>query len=172
MGRAYIFTFRKHGKYMGNSHEYCKKGVVPQLEKLQNIETKTIKWWVKELKEKGKIHISDPSKLPKEAEPERKSLKEQNIKSIICFPFYHNREMIGFVGLDNVSEASAWRDKNIEYLNIATNIISKAIEKENSNRQISRMNSTLRATLESTDDGVVVMKKDGSILNYNKIFAK
>ena len=169
--RAYIFLLRNNGKFMDNTHEYCKKGISREIESLQNIKTKDVKWWISELKKNGNIHIEDVTKLPKTAKVERQSLEEQNIKSVICLPFYFNKEMIGFVGLDNVLEASTWDNENIEYLNIATNIISKAIEKENSNIHMSQMNSTLQATLESTDDGIVVIKKDGTILNNNKIFS-
>lgn len=170
--RSYIFLFNDNLQRMDNTHEFCKNTVSPVIDDLQNLDTSEIQWWMKKLKANKIINISDSSNLPKKAKPEQESLKKQDIKSILCYPFFINKKLIGFVGLDNVTEAQKWDKLTIEYLNIATKIIKKAFEKENYKKTISEINSTLQATLEAANAGLVVIKKDGKIINYNKKFIK
>jgi len=170
--RSYVFLFKDNLRRMDNTHEFCKSTVSPVIEDLQNLETSEIQWWMKKLKANKIINIPDSSKLSKKAKPEQDSLKEQGIKSILCIPFFINNKLIGFVGLDNVTKAQKWDRLTIEYLNIATKIIKKAYEKENYKKTISEINSTLQATLEAANAGLIVIKKDGKIINYNKKFIK
>jgi len=170
--RTYVFLFKENLKYMDNTHEFCKGTVPPVIKSLQNLETSKIQWWMKKLKSNKIINISDAKNLPKKATPEQVSLKSQGIKSILCHPFFINNKLIGFVGLDNVTEAQKWDKLTIEYLDIATKIIKKAFEKENYKKTISEINSTLQATLEAANAGVVVIKKDGTIINHNNKFIK
>ena len=170
--RTYIFLFKENLKYMDNTHEYCKYTVSPEIDNLQNLETSTIQWWMKKLQKNKMINISDVKKMPKSAKAEHDSLIEQNIKSILCYPFFIKDTLVGFVGLDNITKAEKWDKLTIEYLDIATKIIAQVFEKENYQKTISEMYSTLQATLESSNSGIVVMKKNGTILNYNKKFIK
>ena len=170
--RSYIFLFSKNKKKMTNTHEYCQKGIASEIENLQYLDTSNIKWWMNELKNQRIINIPNIKKFPKEAKVEKDSLKNQGIKSIICFPFFRKKELIGFVGLDNIKDSKSWDKLSIEYLDIATKIIAKVFEKEKYKQKISEMNSTLQATLESSADAIVVIKKDGTILNHNENFIK
>mgnify|MGYP005993272405 FL=1 len=170
--RSYVFLFKNNLTLMDNTHEYCQKNVEPEIQNLQNQETAHIRWWMKNLRLKKIINISDVYKLPKKAKAEQNSLIEQGIKSILCYPFFIKGELIGFIGLDNVRKAKKWNSLTIDYLNIGAKVIKKAFEKEGYKEIISEMNSTLQATLELSNAGVVVIKKDGTIINHNKKFIK
>ena len=170
--RTYVFLFKDNLNYMDNTHEFCKASISPEIDNLQNLDTSEIQWWMNKLKLHKIINIADATKFSKKAKPEQKSLKAQGIKSILCHPFFIKNKLIGFVGLDNVTKAEKWDKYSIEYLDIATRIITKAFEKEDYKKTIAEINSTLQATLESSNAGVVVIKKDGSIINYNEKFIR
>jgi len=170
--RSYVFLFKNNLELMDNTHEYCKQNALSEIKNLQNQKTSNIKWWMKTLKEKKVINITDSTKLPKKAKNEQVSLIEQGIKSILCYPFFIKGKLVGFVGLDNVRKVEKWNKITVEYLNVATKMIKKAFEKEAYKKTISEINSTLQATLELSNAGVVVIKKDGTIINYNKKFTK
>ena len=127
---------------------------------------------MEKLKANKVINISNANNLPKKAKPEQESLKKQGVKSILCYPFFINSQLIGFVGLDNVIESQKWDKLTVEYLKIVTKIIKKTFEKEKYKKTILEINSTLQATLEAVNAGFVVIKKDGKIINYNKKFIK
>jgi diguanylate cyclase (GGDEF)-like protein/PAS domain S-box-containing protein len=170
--RSYLFLFKNDLEQMSNTHEYCNQNIIAEIKNLQNIDTSSIQWWMRKLKTKKTINISNINQLPKKAKEEKKSLKAQGIKSILCYPFFINGKLVGFVGLDNVKQADKWTKLTIEYLSISTKIIKKVFEKEHYKNTISEIDSTLQATLELSNAGFVVIKKDGTILNHNSKFKR
>ncbi len=168
--RAYIFLFKDDKRFMDNTHEYCANGVEPAIDQMQDIHTHNIDWWLNELKEKKVIDIPDTSKLPTHAGIEKETLESQDIKALICYPFFLYDELIGFIGLDNTKRAEEWSKRSKSYLFIASNILGKALEKEEFNKKLTQTNSTLQATLESSEDAIIVVKNTGEVINYNKNF--
>lgn len=168
--RTYIFTLSKKQSLMTNEYEYCKKGIPSEQENFKNISTEPIQWWMSELNHKGIIKISDVSIMPQAAKFEQEDLERQQIKSILCFSLTIKGELIGFIGLDDLQNSRIWKRKTIELLKLSSKIVSSAFEKKLQKQKLSRINSALEATLESTKDGIVVIKQDGEILNYNQNF--
>jgi len=80
------------------------------------------------VKQGGTINISDISRIPPEAEAEKKILESQDIKSILVLPVRGNKRQEGFIGFDNVREAKYWKDEDISILTITAATIGKAIE--------------------------------------------
>ncbi len=170
--RTYIFTFSKNQTIMHNCYEYSKKGVPQEIQNYQGISTLPIKWWMNSLKKEGLINISNIDSMPEDAVYEQEDLKRQKIKSILCFSLVVKGELIGFIGLDDIKNERTWKNKTINILKLSSEIISNAFEKKLQQNKLLRINSALEATLESTKDGIIVIKKDGEILNYNKNFLK
>ena len=75
--RAYLFALRDEQRMMDNTHEWCSEGVEPQKENLQGLPSDMLPWWMSRILKNELIHITDVSKLPKEATAERKLLEEQ-----------------------------------------------------------------------------------------------
>ncbi len=170
--RTYIFTFRKNQTIMNNCYEYCKEGIPQEIQNYQNVPTQPIVWWMNTLKNEGYINISNIDEMPVEAHFEQEDLKRQKIKSILCFPLIIKDEMIGFIGLDDIKDERTWKNKTINILKLSSEIISSAFEKKLQQNSLTSVNSALEATLESTKDGILVINKEGEIINYNKNFLK
>jgi PAS domain S-box-containing protein len=128
--RAYLFLMRKDEKTMDNTHEWCAKGVKPQIKNLQNCPVNAFPWWMKKLGKKEIIHIPDISKMPKEAKAEKKILEAQNIKSLLVLPINSRKELIGFIGFDNTKEAKPWRKADIILLSSVAKIIGMSLDTE------------------------------------------
>jgi PAS domain S-box-containing protein len=126
--RAYLFLIRKDEKTMDNTHEWCAKGVKPQIKNLQNCPVNAFPWWMKKLGKKEIIHIPDISKMPKGAKAEKKILEAQNIKSLLVLPVNSRKELIGFIGFDNIKEAKPWRKEDIILLRSVAKIIGMSLD--------------------------------------------
>jgi diguanylate cyclase (GGDEF)-like protein/PAS domain S-box-containing protein len=170
--RTYIFTFSKKQTLMNNDYEYCKKGVSSQIDYFQNISTKPIVWWMKTLNEKGVINISDTHIMPKEAAFEQSDLQRQEIRSTLCFAITVKGKIIGFIGIDDIEKPRIWNEKTIHMLKLSSEIVASAFEKNIEKQRVSKLNSILQATLESTKNGIVVIENNGKIINYNQRFLK
>lgn len=85
-----------------NSYEYAAKGVSREIENLNEVPIQIIASWIKKFEREGSFYISNLD-LEKDREDERayECLKAQNINSLLAVPLIRNREIIGFIGVDN-----------------------------------------------------------------------
>ena len=128
--RVYIFLIRPDGLLMDNTHEWCAKGVSPQINNLQNCRLADFPWWMQKLKRLETIKIDDVEKMPAEASAENEILKAQNIKSLTVVPLVSGAYLHGFMGFDSVKEKKDWHGSLIKLLKISGEIIINAMERK------------------------------------------
>lgn len=134
--RAYLVLFHGDGKTMDSTHEWCQKGVKPEIDNLKNLPSETFPWWMKKLKKGKTIQIEDVSKLPEVAKEERKLLKSQGIKSLLVLPLAVGGKLTGFIGLDNVMHTGKWDEDDVMLLRISSEIIGNALERKGAEYKI------------------------------------
>ncbi len=125
--RSYIFLFFNGLSRMVNTHEWCNKGIEPQIDMLQNLDSKEFTWWVKKITNNETIHIKNVDNLPKEATNEKKILKAQGIQSLVVVPLSFKTEIIGFMGFDSVRKRMTFLEDAIKMLKVAASIFTNAI---------------------------------------------
>ncbi|MBS3772037.1 MAG: PAS domain S-box protein [Bacteroidales bacterium] len=134
--RAYLFLFSKDGELMSNTHEWCAKGVTPEIDNLQNLPCNELPWLMDKLRKGETIHIKDVSNMPEEAKAEKKIFEAQNIKSLLVLPVYIENELKGFIGFDNVSKTGDWHKSDIKLLQISSQIIVNALKRKRAEKQL------------------------------------
>ncbi|MFW6001271.1 MAG: PAS domain S-box protein [Halanaerobium sp.] len=127
--RSYIFKFSDKKKIMSNTHEWCRTGVEPERERLQNLTSDNFPWWMEKLSKNQNIIIEDVDSLGKEAAAEQKILQEQGVKSVVVTPMLIENELFGFFGFDSVKKRREYSKNEIRLLKIFTNYISNAFSK-------------------------------------------
>ena len=100
--RTYIFEIDEERQIVHNSYEYAAKGVSKEIENLNQVPIQIIASWIKKFEREGSFYISNLD-LEKDREDERayECLKAQNVNSLLAVPLIRNREIIGFIGVDN-----------------------------------------------------------------------
>jgi PAS domain-containing protein len=98
--RAYIFLINQQGS-LDNIYEWCRDGVEPQIENLQDMDIHSIDRWMPYFKQNKAIVTPDIEKIRESRPEEYRLLKEQDIRSTTEAPLYNEDQLIGFVGLDN-----------------------------------------------------------------------
>lgn len=101
--RAYIFEFVDGGKLLDNTYEWCKKGVVPQIDNLQQVPSSSVDRWMVEFERVGEFYITSMGKEVSKDSIEYEVLEPQGIESLMAAPMRHNDKIIGFIGVDNPS---------------------------------------------------------------------
>lgn len=97
--RAYVFKF--HGEYYSNIAEWCKEGVTPEIDNLQNIPLDDYKEWLEELEKNKKVIINDVEELKDTVPLGYELLSKQNIRNLVWVPLIKDGKVIGSFGLDN-----------------------------------------------------------------------
>lgn len=97
--RSYVFLF--HGDYYSNIAEWCKEGIEPQINNLQNIPLGDYKTWLSELEQHRKVVINDIEEIKDTFPTGYELLVHQGIRNLVWVPLIKNGNVSGSIGLDN-----------------------------------------------------------------------
>jgi len=170
--RAYLVLLREHGTVMDNTHEWCAKGVSPQIENLRKLPSDMYPWWIKKIQNSESIHITDISKLPPEAKAEREVLEKQDIKSVLILPVFRGDKPAGFMGFDNVLETGEWTEEDIMLLNTASQIVGRTLELQRMHGALKMEEMKYRDFFNTSQDAVFITSKEGKLLDFNNSFVR
>lgn len=165
--RAYLFLLRPDGRHIDNTHEWCRDGVSPQIDNLQNVPCEMFPWWVEKMRRDEAIHVGDVADMPAEAAAERELVESQDIRSFIRLPVKMGTEWTGFIGLDNVSDAKEWSEDALLVLRMSADVIGNALERKRADEAIAESETNYRTLVEASPDGIIVTDAKGYIQDCN-----
>jgi signal transduction histidine kinase len=154
--RSYVFLFYENGLKMVNTHEWCRVGIEPQIEKLKDLSTDIFPWWVEKLKRKEHINIHRVDDLPPEADAEKEILKSQDIQSIVVVPIEYRDDLIGFVGFDSVKKEKLWLEEDILLLKTIADVFVNAMKRKQAEEVLKFEREQLLSIFEGSDEIIYV----------------
>jgi PAS domain S-box-containing protein len=127
VSRVYIFENNQEGTSSSNTFEWCNKGIEPMISRMQNVPFSAVPGVKKELTgSKNHFFSGNFSTLNPKT---RKFLESQNIKSILVYPLYVEKQFHGFIGFDECVRERDWNNGMKDLLRSIASIISNFIEK-------------------------------------------
>ncbi|MEE8358257.1 MAG: DUF835 domain-containing protein [Candidatus Hydrothermarchaeales archaeon] len=165
--RAYMFLFHKDKTTMGNTHEWCAKGVSPQIHDLQNLPSTMFPLLTAKLQKGEVIHIRDVSKMPPEAKTEMEKLGTMDIKSLLILPLCVGGELAGFIGFDNIIKTGRWSFESLALLRISSEIIGSALERKKVEGEIKQLKEFNEKIVQGLQEGVLMEDSAGQIIFAN-----
>ena len=168
--RAYLFLFKDDYSLMDNAHEWCAKGVEPEIDNLRDEATKPFKWWLEQCMQLKPIVIENINELPKRARNEKLSLQKQHIKSLMVYQVLSKGSLIGFVGIDMVKNSIKWSSTHHSFVKITAEAISTAFDKKADNEKLIDAYDDISLTLNSASNGILVINEKGNVTLYNENF--
>ena len=100
--RVYIFELMSEKQdYYSNTFEWCREGIVPQIDNLIRISADSMPVWHEKFLRGETIIIHDLEKICETMPLEYDILKVQDIHSLLVLPLFANTQLSGFIGLDN-----------------------------------------------------------------------
>ena len=99
--RIYIFEDCKERHCTDNTYEWCAQGVIPEIDRLQNVDMDVIKWWYDTFSKGESIIITDIEDIKEEHRASYDMLKAQNVRNVVVCPLRYKDEISGFFGVDN-----------------------------------------------------------------------
>ena len=112
--RAYFFSYSPVFDTVSNEYEWCRDGVSPQIDELQNVPFDVFPNWKQAHLNKNPYIIDDVASS--EDESEREALLPQGIKSLISMPIFNNEEYKGFIGVDFVEANRNFTSREVYYM--------------------------------------------------------
>ena len=99
--RIYVFEDCKERHGTDNTYEWCAQGVIPEIDRLQNVDMDVIKWWYDTFSKGESIIITDIEDIKEEHRASYDMLKAQNVRNVVVCPLRYKDEISGFFGVDN-----------------------------------------------------------------------
>ena len=98
--RCYIFELKSNNLFLDNTYEWCKEGIEPMINVLQNVPAEVCDGWFKEFERQGAFFMDA---LDSEGNtPETVAILEmQGIQSLVTAPLMNEDKLVGFIGVDN-----------------------------------------------------------------------
>ena len=103
--RTYIFEIYRD-ETASNTYEWCKKGINPQKNILQNQPVSDVAYWMTKFREKESVIIKDLEDICTMYPSTYSLLHPQGITSLIAVPIYDGDSLKGFIGMDNPYEGT------------------------------------------------------------------
>ncbi|MFH0909341.1 MAG: ATP-binding protein [bacterium] len=102
-------------------------------------------------------------------------LKPQGIGAMMDVPFRHRGRVVGVLCHAHAGVAREWTYDEQEFAGALAKLISLALESEDRRKaeaEMARLLSLQMATLEATEDGILVVDTQGRIVSYNTRFVE
>ena len=99
--RVYVFETIGSGECFCNTYEYCREGVTPQINALNNVLAGDMPFWYKEFSNGKSVVVDHVEDIRLSMPHEYALLKAQDISSVIALPIYRAPVLYGFLGVDN-----------------------------------------------------------------------
>ncbi|MHC6645161.1 sensor domain-containing diguanylate cyclase [Alteromonas sp. HB246098] len=136
--RCYLFEFNDDGVLMSNTHEWVAAGVIPYINKLQNIPIDTMPFFMSHITN-GLFKVDDVSALPESASLEKTSFEEQRIFSLLCVRIMVDGTMYGFIGCDIIGAPYSWKAFDIEYLRRIGEMLGNTLQNLHNRKALQKM---------------------------------
>lgn len=134
--RCYIFE-TSVGKVFSNTYEWCAPNVAPQQQALQNIEAGVLARWLAVFRQGQNVVIEDLEAVRQISPAEYDVLRQQDIHSLIVAPLLVEREVIGFLGLDNPAHI----ESDLSLLESLAYFVSSVLEKDRIQNKLFRLSN-------------------------------
>jgi len=165
--RAYIFELSEDGSSMNNTYEWCSEGTNPEIENLQDLPVSIFPMWMKSLLNKENILIPSVKDLPESWSTEREILEPQGIQSLVVIPILNYNQLIGFVGLDSVSNIRKYNDSEINNLKLWSNMLAGILTKQHIDEKLIQTRKNYETFFKTINDFLFVLDEQGNIIHTN-----
>jgi signal transduction histidine kinase/GAF domain-containing protein len=172
MDQAYVFQMDEDELAASNSHEWCAKGITPQIGSLQHVSLDAIPWWMEQLAARRPLVITDINALPPEAASEKRILAAQDIVSAVAAPLDYRGKMIGFVGFDAVRCRRNWSGSLQDQVALLGQILSHAIARQRTEQALAARERVLDSFLNAISEPAFLVDEQLHFVVANEAIAQ
>lgn len=112
------------------THEFCKKGIMPQIEELKTIGLHKYQYWVDHTK-KGEAVWIDGYLEAEDAKEERSALRRYKIKALLTIPFFEEKQVAGVIAFESSIRPHQWKDQDLHFLKVIAHMVNDARQRYN-----------------------------------------
>ncbi len=127
---GYAILLSENGTSIDNGHEWCAKGIDPQMAKFRGLELKDFPLLAERIGKSESFHIPSIAQLPLEVKADDGLLQLLGIQCLIVVPMVSGKAVIGLLGFDSVREERSWSDDTVALIKIVEEMFVNALERK------------------------------------------
>ena len=170
--RAFVYMLSAGGGTMECTHAWRGRGVHSHKGSGSDIPVANIAWTVGRLSKLEVIHVPGVDSLPDDAGQEARRFRRLGIKSTIAVPLVFEGSLKGFFSLDSLRKEKQWTEEDTAILRNVAAIFVNALERKRSDEKLRQSEALERALLNSSEDPMILMELDGTVIAANDITAR
>ena len=158
--RITVHEFSGAGADLRPTHSWRAEGNQPVQAVVQ---ASQVPWWTSHLLRGETVLTSDLDALPEEASAEREYLRKLGVISVATVPLRAGDEFFGSISFLTTKRRVVWPEELVQRLKIVAEIFSNALMRARAEKARFRH----AAIVESSDDAIISMDLEGTILSWN-----
>ncbi|MDO5574768.1 MAG: EAL domain-containing protein [bacterium] len=149
--RGYVVELDYENHVSSNTYESCADGVSSEMGGLRNIPFLYTDSWLKTLENKKYLIIEDVEQLSEDEINLQLMLTNQGIHSLVLVALFRDRELFGFIGVDNPSKAT----KQIRQMTALADYIAILLTRRDLTGRIERDHHSMELLVKDMPGGLV-----------------
>ncbi len=165
--RVYVFHYLNENMLASNLFEWCREGIEPMIDNLQNVDMGPMVNWHKMLHEHRPIIITDTLAPPEGLEKEASDLRHQDIKSLLVCGIWIGGALYGFIGVDHVRYKKDFSDCEVHTVNGIARMYQLAYDRARQRMQLEDSVSLQRQIVDNILLPITILDLDYTVLAAN-----
>jgi PAS domain S-box-containing protein len=170
--RSYVLLFDKNNENLERTHEWCAIGIESQSDQYRTVSARAFPWLIVKLRKQQVVQCTAIDDLPAEAKAEKKSFKEQKIRSLINVPVIYGGSLRGVIGLESILSEKTWSRDTATLLKMAGEIFSSAFARKRVEEELAYERDLLHTLMDNLPDTIYFKDTESKFTRINKAQAK
>jgi len=171
--RAYAVMVNEDGMILDESYEWCLKGISPFLQYIKKKHlSRAFPWFWASLQKGQDIIVPSVDTVVKDDIKEKRYFFSQDTKSFVIVPIMGSQAIIGFIGLDIVTQNKSWPEDIIDILHTTSEIMSGVWRNYKYTLEIKRKNENKRILLNNIPVQIWFLTDKDTYGAVNKVHAE
>lgn len=128
--RSYVIRFDFQAGTIRNTHEWCREGIEPQIDNLQDVPIEGFSWIIDQLVNLQVVNIPKVAELPSEAKEAKDEFEAEGIQSLLLVPLVSEAKCLGTVGFDFVKQKEWCTESEIRLLKMLGATLSNILDRK------------------------------------------
>ncbi|MBN2162395.1 MAG: DUF3365 domain-containing protein [Pontiellaceae bacterium] len=151
--RVSVFQFQENNTHYDITHEWHRNGHQSPGDLYKNLSAEKYRWLIHKLQRGELVMESSTERLPEDARELRELLEMAGVKSFMAAPLIPNGQLAGMLAAVTLTKDYSWKQDEMLLLQLASETIMHVLERDRSEKALTRQTERLNRILEGTAAG-------------------
>ncbi len=164
--RTGLFLFDKNNHETNCLYEWQKEGFEPRIQGRKEVPLDEFSWLIEDLSDGKTVQIKSTEEIDETHNTLKKLCLSEEAVSFLAVPVFHDEVLIGFFGVEWISDKGKWTEPDISILKEVSKNLGRVIGQKKSNDTQRKANNRFYMLVQAGFEAIIILK-DGIITDAN-----